>query len=60
MSCRHDNDHTNINSISIAPTQQEVLCQVSPYLPANVPGTVTHLEEGSPEAHRDLQAGWVS
>ncbi|KAL0023688.1 hypothetical protein WJX79_001943 [Trebouxia sp. C0005] len=51
---RHDNDHTDINSISIAPTQQEVLCQVSPYLPANVPGTVLHLEEGSPEAHRDL------
>ncbi|KAL0023606.1 hypothetical protein WJX77_006297 [Trebouxia sp. C0004] len=51
---RHDNDHTSINSISIAPTQQEVLCHVSAYLPANVPGTVIHLEEGSPEAHKDL------
>ena len=52
--CRHDNDHSNIQDISIAPTQQEVLCQVAPYLPPNQPGTVLHLEQGSPEAHKDL------
>ena len=48
--CRHDNDHTDISAISIAPTQQEV----PPYLPANLPGTVMHLPHGPPEAHRDL------
>ena len=52
--CRHDNDHVNIQDISIAPTQQEVLSQVAPYLPPNQPGTVMHLEQGSQEAHKDL------
>lgn len=51
---RHDNDHINIQDISIAPTQQEVLSQVAPYLPPNQPGTVMHLEQGSQEAHKDL------
>ena len=54
IECRHDNDHANIVDISIAPTQQEVLCQTTPYLPANHPGTVMHLETDSQEAHRDL------
>ena len=44
----------DIANITIAPTQQEVLCQATPYLPANHPGTVMHLEADSPEAHRDL------
>lgn len=51
---RHDNDYASIADITIAPTQQEVLCQVAPYLPANLPGTVIHLESDSQEAHRDL------
>ena len=54
LQCRHDNDYTTIADIAIAPTQEEVLCQVAPYLPANQPGTVLHLESGSQEAHRDL------
>ena len=52
--CRHDNDYARIADITIAPTQQEVLCCIAPYLPANRPGTVMHLEADSPEAHRDL------
>lgn len=52
--CRHDNDYTRIADITIAPTQQEVICCTAPYLPANRPGTVMHLEADSPEAHRDL------
>ena len=52
--CRHDNDYASILDITIAPTQREVLCQVAPYLPANLPGTVMHLDTDSQEAHRDL------
>ena len=52
--CRHDNDYARIADITIAPTQQEVLCRIAPYLPANHPGTVMHLEPDSQEAHRDL------
>ena len=58
--CRHDNDHINIQDISIAPTQQEVLSQLPPYLPPNRPGTVMHLEQGSQEAHKDLHFRYAS
>ncbi|KAK9808579.1 hypothetical protein WJX72_000022 [[Myrmecia] bisecta] len=51
---RHDNDHASISNIALAPTQQEVLCPLDPYLPPNQAGTVVHLHEGSPEAHLDL------
>lgn len=54
VGCRHDNDYTRIADITIAPTQQEVPCRTAPYLPANHPGTVVHLEADSQEAHRDL------
>ncbi|KAG8703433.1 hypothetical protein FRC09_004163 [Ceratobasidium sp. 395] len=33
---RHDNDKVNIQGIRIAPTQEELLCTLQPYLPANV------------------------
>ncbi|KAG9127475.1 hypothetical protein FRC07_013284 [Ceratobasidium sp. 392] len=33
---RHDNDKVNIQDIRIAPTQNELLCTLSPYLPANI------------------------
>ncbi|WIA20812.1 hypothetical protein OEZ85_005168 [Tetradesmus obliquus] len=33
---RHDNDHADFRRISIAPTQQQVLCDVDPYLPRNM------------------------
>jgi hypothetical protein len=35
---RHDNDMVDIQDIRIAPTQDELLCTISPYLPANIPG----------------------
>lgn len=35
---RHDNDHIDINDISIAPTHNELTCTEPPYLPYNVPG----------------------
>jgi hypothetical protein len=37
---RHDNDHEDIREISVVPTQAEVLCAVSPFLP-RPGGTVT-------------------
>ncbi|KAG9089663.1 hypothetical protein FRC06_001443 [Ceratobasidium sp. 370] len=34
---RHDNDKVNIQEIRISPTQDELLCTIPPYLPANIP-----------------------
>lgn len=34
---RHDNDFVEIAQIKIAPTHDELVCNISPYLPANVP-----------------------
>ncbi|KAG8746574.1 hypothetical protein FRC10_004426 [Ceratobasidium sp. 414] len=34
---RHDNDKVNIQEIRISPTQDELLCILAPYLPANIP-----------------------
>lgn len=35
---RHDNDHVDINDISIPPTHDELTCAQLPYLPYNLPG----------------------
>ncbi|QRV86468.1 Zinc finger, NF-X1-type [Ceratobasidium sp. AG-Ba] len=35
---RHDNDKVEIQEIRIAPTQEELLCRLPPYLPGNIPG----------------------
>lgn len=35
---RHDNDHIDINDISIPPTHDELTCVQPPYLPYNLPG----------------------
>eukprot|EP00210_Caulerpa_lentillifera_P007090 g6783.t1 len=51
---RHDNDHADIQKIKTVPTEEEVLCNINPYLPQNKAGTVIHLETGSIHAHRDL------
>lgn len=32
---RHDNDHADIRLVGVAPTQGEVLCTESPFLPQN-------------------------
>jgi hypothetical protein len=52
---RHDNDFEDITMISIAPTQSEMTCTVSPFLPANIPGAPHHLPSESFERIVDIQ-----
>ncbi|GJP61447.1 hypothetical protein CLOP_g18608 [Closterium sp. NIES-67] len=52
---RHDNDHVDISAISVAPTMEEVLCKVSPYLPRNNANEPHHLPHGSVGRHVDIQ-----
>lgn len=52
---RHDNDFEDIRSISIPPTQGEMLCSVMPFLPANIPGAPHHLDVDSMERLLDIQ-----
>jgi len=52
---RHDNDFTDIQMISIPPTQEEMLSPISPFLPANIPKAPHHLEPGSMERLLDIQ-----
>jgi hypothetical protein len=35
---RHDNDHVSISDIKIAPTHDELVSTLAPYLPYNIPG----------------------
>ncbi|KZV95021.1 P-loop containing nucleoside triphosphate hydrolase protein [Exidia glandulosa HHB12029] len=34
---RHDNDFKDIANIRVAPTHQELVCRIPPFLPANIP-----------------------
>lgn len=52
---RHDNDFEDIRSISIPPTESEMLCPISPFLPANIPGAPHHLQVDSMERLLDIQ-----
>jgi hypothetical protein len=52
---RHDNDSTDIQDIRIAPTHEELLCPVAPYLPAFLPMAPHHLPENSMQRHLDIQ-----
>lgn len=52
---RHDNDFSSISQIRIAPTHQELLCGLAPYLPVVTPEAPHHLPEGSMERHLDIQ-----
>ncbi|KAF8656766.1 hypothetical protein AX16_002444 [Volvariella volvacea WC 439] len=52
---RHDNDDEDIHNISIAPTHEELLCELAPYLPANFDGAPHHLPQRSVERHLDVQ-----
>ncbi|CAI5492240.1 unnamed protein product, partial [Closterium sp. Naga37s-1] len=52
---RHDNDHADISAISVAPTMEEVLCDVPPYLPRNNVEERHHLPAGSVGRHVDIQ-----
>ena len=52
---RHDNDFTDIRDIRIAPTNEELLCPLQPYLPVFLPSAPHHLPENSMERHLDIQ-----
>ncbi|KAI9445912.1 hypothetical protein H4582DRAFT_1804013 [Lactarius indigo] len=52
---RHDNDFTDIRDIRIAPTNDELLCPLPPYLPVFLPSAPHHLPVDSMERHLDIQ-----
>ncbi|KAI0056438.1 hypothetical protein BV25DRAFT_1872764 [Artomyces pyxidatus] len=52
---RHDNDFANISTIRIAPTHQELMAPISPYLPVFSPEAPHHLPARSMERHLDIQ-----
>lgn len=52
---RHDNDFEDISDIRVAPTHDELLCPVAPYLPVFTPDAPHHLPEHSMERHLDVQ-----
>ncbi|OSX56354.1 hypothetical protein POSPLADRAFT_1037619 [Postia placenta MAD-698-R-SB12] len=52
---RHDNDKEDIADIRNAPTNDELLCAVPPYLPVFLPDAPHHLPVGSMERHLDIQ-----
>ena len=52
---RHDNDFTDIRRIRIAPTHQELLCPIGPYLPVFLPTAPHHLPSNSMQRHLDIQ-----
>ncbi|KEP50889.1 NFX1-type zinc finger protein [Rhizoctonia solani 123E] len=52
---RHDNDHLLIENIRIAPTHQELMCEIAPYLPPNFPGAPHFFEETNAQRLLDIQ-----
>ena len=52
---RHDNDSAVIQEIRIAPTHQELMCPVDPYLPYFVANAPHHLPANSMQKHLDIQ-----
>ena len=52
---RHNNDSTDIQKIRIAPTHEELLSPIAPYLPAFLPMAPHHLPENSMQRHLDIQ-----
>jgi len=52
---RHDNDFTDIRDIRIAPTHEELLCPLPPYLPVFLPTAPHHLPVNSMQRHLDIQ-----
>jgi hypothetical protein len=52
---RHNNDFTDIRDIRIAPTHEELLCPLPPYLPVFLPTAPHHLPENSMQRHLDIQ-----
>jgi len=52
---RHDNDFTDIRDIRIAPTHEELLCPLPPYLPVFLPMAPHHHPVNSMQRHLDIQ-----
>ncbi|KIY53920.1 hypothetical protein FISHEDRAFT_54900 [Fistulina hepatica ATCC 64428] len=52
---RHDNDFAAIADIRLAPTHQELMSPLTPYLPAFIAGAPHHLPANSIEKHLDIQ-----
>ncbi|KAG8751519.1 hypothetical protein FRC14_007810 [Serendipita sp. 396] len=52
---RHNNDFDDISEISIAPTEEEMMCKAAPFLPGNIPGAPHHLAPESMERLLDIQ-----
>ncbi|KIJ49701.1 hypothetical protein M422DRAFT_66154 [Sphaerobolus stellatus SS14] len=52
---RHDNDFVDISQIRIAPTHQELIYPLPPYLPANVVDAPHHLPSNSMDRLLDVQ-----
>ena len=52
---RHDNDHLDIGDIRIAPTHQELVSRIPPFLPANLCDAPHPLRSDSMERLLDIQ-----
>jgi hypothetical protein len=52
---RHDNDFAEISRIRIAPTHEELICPLDPFLPHFIPNVPHHLAAGTVEKHVDIQ-----
>ncbi|KAI0261395.1 hypothetical protein BC834DRAFT_478813 [Gloeopeniophorella convolvens] len=52
---RHDNDFSDIRDMRIAPTHEELLSPIPPYLPVFIPDAPHHLPENSMQKHLDIQ-----
>lgn len=52
---RHDNDFVRIQDIKVAPTAEELLCHVPPFLPANIPNAPHPLPLDSMGRVMDIQ-----
>ncbi|KIP05604.1 hypothetical protein PHLGIDRAFT_147296 [Phlebiopsis gigantea 11061_1 CR5-6] len=51
---RHDNDHVEISDIRIAPTHEELICRVAPFLPSTLHGAPHPYPPESPERLLDI------
>lgn len=52
---RHDNDFVDIWRIQIAPTNEELVCKIPPYLPANIPNAPHTFPSDSIQRLLDVQ-----
>ncbi|WRT66625.1 uncharacterized protein IL334_003584 [Kwoniella shivajii] len=51
---RHDNDHSAIQYIEALPTHAELVCDVPPYVPANITSAPHHLAAGTMDRRLDV------